>query len=181
MCVCMCLCVCVHPFTVNFVAPWCSGYHYCTTSFNYTWTQVLRRFKSCSRRVGDLWWWGSLTMVPAGNKAKCLSLVNHTSKTIYHHQGFIRLYELDCHRIDHWCCDEDVSFYAKSLHCYFRMKYQTFLTSQLSCSNTRSGQSHGITNVRHDLTNVRDRQLPLSGTSWADLPVAWTLTRGVTV
>ena len=26
-----------------------------------------------------------LTMVPAGNKAKCLSLVNHTTKTIHHH------------------------------------------------------------------------------------------------
>ena len=66
-------------------SPWCSGYHYCTTSFNEAWTQVLRRFKSCSRRVGDSQWWGSLTMVPAGNKAKCLSSVNHTTKTI--HQG----------------------------------------------------------------------------------------------
>ena len=25
----------------------CSIYHYCTTSFNRAWTQVLRRFKSC--------------------------------------------------------------------------------------------------------------------------------------
>ena len=49
--------------------PWCSGYHYCTTSFNKAWNQVLRRFKPCSRRVGDSRWWGSLTMVPAGNKA----------------------------------------------------------------------------------------------------------------
>ena len=46
------------------VALWCSGYHYCTTSFNKVWTQVLRRFKSCSQHVGDLRWWGSLTMVP---------------------------------------------------------------------------------------------------------------------
>ena len=35
--------------------------------------------------VGDLRWWGSLTMVPAGNKAKRLSSVNHTAKTIHHH------------------------------------------------------------------------------------------------
>ena len=35
------------------VAPWCSGYHYCTTSFNKAWTQVLRRFKPSSRRIGD--------------------------------------------------------------------------------------------------------------------------------
>ena len=34
---------------------------------------------------GDLQWWGSLTMVRNGNKAKHLSLVNHTTKTIHHH------------------------------------------------------------------------------------------------
>ena len=51
------------------VAPWCSGYHYCTTSFIKAWTEVLRRFKSCSQRVGNSRWRGSLTMVPAGNKA----------------------------------------------------------------------------------------------------------------
>ena len=45
----------------------------------------MRRFKSCSRRVGDSQWWGSLTMAPAGNKAKRLSSVNHAPKTIYHH------------------------------------------------------------------------------------------------
>ena len=42
-------------------------YHYCTTSFSKVWTQILRRFKPCSRCVGDLQWWESLTMVPAGN------------------------------------------------------------------------------------------------------------------
>ena len=52
------------------VAPRWNGYHYCTTSFNKVWTQILRRFKPCSRRVGDLRWWESLTIVPAGNKAK---------------------------------------------------------------------------------------------------------------
>ena len=60
-------------------------YHYCTTSFNKGWTQVLRRFKSCLWRVGHSQWWGSLTMVPAGNKAICLLLVNHTTKTINLH------------------------------------------------------------------------------------------------
>ena len=34
--------------------PWCSGYHYRTTSFDKVRTQVLRRFTSCSWRVGDL-------------------------------------------------------------------------------------------------------------------------------
>ena len=45
-------------------------FYNCTTSFNQAWTQVLRRFKPCSRRVGDSRWLGSLTMMPAGNKAK---------------------------------------------------------------------------------------------------------------
>ena len=56
--------------TTCIVAPWCSGYDYSTTSFNKVWTQILRRLKSCSQCVRDLRWWGSLTMVPAGNKAK---------------------------------------------------------------------------------------------------------------
>ena len=49
-----------------------SGYHYCTTSFNKAWTQVLRRLKSCSRRFGDSRWWGSLKIFLAGNNAKRL-------------------------------------------------------------------------------------------------------------
>ena len=83
-------------------APWCSGYHYCTTSFNKAWTQVLRRFKPYWWRVGDSRWWGSLTVVPAGNKSKCLSSVNHTTKRIhhYHHHhhhnmAFVGLRECD--------------------------------------------------------------------------------------
>ena len=34
--------------------------------------QILRWFKTCSRRVGNSRWWGSLIMVLAGNKAKRL-------------------------------------------------------------------------------------------------------------
>ena len=49
------------------------------------WIQVLRMFKSCSWHVGDSWCWGSLTVVPAGNKAMHLLLVNHTKNTIHHH------------------------------------------------------------------------------------------------
>ena len=37
-----------------------------------------------SRRVGDSRWWGCLTMVSAGNKAKRLSSVNHTPKIVHH-------------------------------------------------------------------------------------------------
>ena len=54
-------------------------FHQCTTSFNKAWIQVLRRFKSCSRRVGDSRWWGSSTMVPGANKASRLSSVNQFS------------------------------------------------------------------------------------------------------
>ena len=68
----------------NVVSLWCSGYCYCTTSFSETWTRVLRMFKSSSWHVRDLRWWGSLTVVPAGNKAKRLLSVNHTTKTIHH-------------------------------------------------------------------------------------------------
>ena len=50
--------------------------------------------------VGDSWWWGSLTMVPAVNKAKCLSSVNHTTKTIYHYHHYHRC-EKYLHR-GHW-------------------------------------------------------------------------------
>ena len=78
-------------FLIKYVAPWCNGYEYCTTSFNKAWAQVLCRFKSCSRRVGYLRWWGSLTMVPAGSKAKRLSLVNHITKPIHHHHILCRV------------------------------------------------------------------------------------------
>ena len=36
----------------------------------------------------DSRWLESLTIVPAGNKAKRLSSVNHTAKTIHHHHSF---------------------------------------------------------------------------------------------
>ena len=62
-----------------------NGYYYCTTSFNKAWAQVLHRFKFRSQHVRDSQWWGSLTMVLAGNKAKCFSLVKYTTKTIHHH------------------------------------------------------------------------------------------------
>ena len=42
-------------------------------------------FISCSWHAGDSRWWGSLTMTLAGNKAKRLSSINHTTKTIHHH------------------------------------------------------------------------------------------------
>ena len=67
------------------VVPWWGGCHCCTTSVNKARTQVLHRLKPCSQCVGYSWLWGSLTMVLAGNKAKHLLSVNHTTKTIHHH------------------------------------------------------------------------------------------------
>ena len=75
----------------NSFTPWCCGYHYFTTSFSKASNQVLRPFKPYSWRVGDARWWGSPTMVPAGNKAKRLLSVNHTTKTIHHHHHSVSL------------------------------------------------------------------------------------------
>ena len=63
-----------------------SGYHYFTASFNKVWSQILCRFNYCLQHVRDLQWWESLTMVPAWNKASCLSLVNQSTKTIHQYQ-----------------------------------------------------------------------------------------------
>ena len=38
--------------------------------------------------------------------------------------------------------------YADSLHCYFRMKKLTVQLVALSCSHTRSGQSHDLNSIR---------------------------------
>ena len=78
-----------HHYCTTSLMLWCSDYHYYTTSFSKAWTQVLRRFRSWSRHVGDSRWWGSLTIAPAGNKAKSVSSVNHTTKTIHHHHFIV--------------------------------------------------------------------------------------------
>ena len=51
------------------LSPWCGDYHYCTTSFNRAWIQLLCRFISCSRHIREMRWWEFLAVVPAGNKA----------------------------------------------------------------------------------------------------------------
>ena len=50
---------------------------YCTTLFKKAWAQILS--------VGDLRWWGPLTMVPSWNKAKCHSSILHNTRTIHHY------------------------------------------------------------------------------------------------
>ena len=52
-------------FVLQTVKPsWCNGLHYFTTSFKRVWTQVLRRFKSCSWHGGGLQWWELSANVP---------------------------------------------------------------------------------------------------------------------
>ena len=76
------------PHHLHFVMLWCIGYHYCITSFSKAWNQVLWRLKSCLQHIRALQWWGSLTVVPAGNKAECLIRVNHATKMI---QNFFKI------------------------------------------------------------------------------------------
>ena len=59
-------------FSYNLLHRDVSGYHYCTTSFNYARIQVLRKFKQCLRCVADSRWARISDNVPSGNKAKRL-------------------------------------------------------------------------------------------------------------
>ena len=91
----------------QYVGPWCSGYHYCLTSFNNkAWTKGQLNFKSCSRCVGDSRLWGTMTMVLAGNKAKRLSSVNHTVKV--HHLHHHHHYHHHHHHHHHHIVDTDL-------------------------------------------------------------------------
>ena len=82
--------------SMGLVLMWWNGYQCSTISFNQVWTHILRRFKLCLGRVKDLRWWESLTMVPTGSKAKRLSWVNHTTKTIHHRHHHHQLLPLSC-------------------------------------------------------------------------------------
>ena len=72
----------------------------------------MRRLKPCPRRVEDSRWWGFLTMVPAGNKAKHFSSVNHTTKTIHHYH----------HR------DQRTGLHAHTLHKKVKFSFKDFFS-----------------------------------------------------
>ena len=61
-------------------------------------------------------------MVPAGNKAKCLSSVHHTTKTIYHHHPHHHHHHHQ-YRIwnTKWPPTWSFHLYARSLPCLFSM------------------------------------------------------------
>lgn len=71
-----------------FVAWWCSGHHWCKTSFN-------SRIESCLNHASSLWWWAP-SIAMARNKAQYLSSFNHFPKKSIHHFNN-RL------RINDWC------------------------------------------------------------------------------
>ena len=67
----------------NYSQNWCRGVVVITTVQLHSTKselQVRHKFKYCSQHDGYSRWWGSLTMVLAGNKTKRLSSVNHTTK-----------------------------------------------------------------------------------------------------
>ena len=74
------------------MAAWCSGYQYCTTSFNQAWLRFCAGSNPACGMSEICDGKGSLTMVPAGNKTNRLSLVNHTRKTIHHHHHYYYYY-----------------------------------------------------------------------------------------
>ena len=71
------------------LALWCSGYHYCTSSFNKF------SVKTCCWCVKDLRWWEAPTMVPAGASLNAFHR-KHSTKIIHHrhhhHQMLINLW-----------------------------------------------------------------------------------------
>ena len=71
---------------------WCRGYHYCATSYNKVWTQVLCRFKPCLWHVGCLWWWEKLVMYTLLFKVNLLHLFHcqeyHNNYLYYCHLSF---------------------------------------------------------------------------------------------
>ena len=59
-----------------------------TAQLDSTKSELMCKLKTCTWRVRDSQWLGSLKKIPAGNKAKSLSSVNQSAKTThYHHHG----------------------------------------------------------------------------------------------
>ena len=61
--------------SIAYVAPYCSGYHYCTTSFNQAWNQVLHRFNHAR----------GLLEIYHGEDLLQWSRQKHSTKTIHHY------------------------------------------------------------------------------------------------
>ena len=128
-----------HIFVVSFSAggaevQWLSLLHnFIQLSLN----SVLSRFKPNSRRFGNLRWWGSLTMVPVGNKAKRLSSVNHTTKTIHHHHHHHHHHHQQWQQWNYLCLTLFVASAARCTILKLRLFVQLLLKIDLESSKSR--------------------------------------------
>ena len=82
-------------------------------------TEQLHSTKSQLRfcaRVGYSQWWGSLNMAIAGNKAKQISLVNQTTKTIHHEVIHCKKLFFACHFV--------LAIFCSSLPCSKKIDHE---------------------------------------------------------
>ena len=126
--------------TSLFVVPWRCGVGVITTAQLHS-TKPEIRFcagsKSCSRRVRDSQYWGSLTRFLAGNKAKHLSPVNHTTKAIHHchhrhhhhHHHYVNMIKTDTSNV---CCFRNELRKTKRLHGYFKWAFTYRILIEIS-------------------------------------------------
>ena len=137
------------------------------------------------RCVGDLRWWDSLPMVPAGNKAKRLSSVNHSTKTTHHHHDNVKkhLVESLIYFLKRKKAPEDVAYPA---NCYFFRRRRNSLESILSVGKWCWKPSQDFSKCCHVVPslcriNTYDKNFPakllvsyISGNLWLTQPTALT-------
>lgn len=79
-------------FIPDFMKSFFSGAMVQWLSSLHNFIQSLKSGSAQAQILGDSRWCGSLTMVPTGSKAKGLSLINHTPKTIHQFLSRIKLF-----------------------------------------------------------------------------------------
>ena len=94
--------------------------------------------------------------------------------TSIHPEGFICLDQVGYQETDQRCYVEDVKFLCRFPSSLLRMKNVTFQLAALSCSHTRSGQSHDLTSVRLAFSmgpsfTIQQESPSVRTTSWANL------------
>ena len=94
--------------------------------------------------------------------------------TSIHPEGFIYLDQVGYQGTDQRCYVEDVKFLCRFPSSLLRMKNVTFQLAALSCSHTRSGQSHDLTSVRLAFSmgpsfTIQQESPSVRTTSWANL------------
>ena len=89
-------------------------------------------------------------------------------------EGFICLDQVGYQGTDQRCYVEDVKFLCRFPSSLLRIKNVTFQLAALSCSHTRSGQSHDLTSVRLAFSmgpsfTIQQESPSVRTTSWANL------------